>query len=158
MDLHVTTVFPFPAVISIIVALPLGSMSVQTTHSSWKVWNAVSAWRLRGWGRQPLRGAGGCRSPSCFSVTLISSPGLVARISCFWPWPCTPDSASYKSSLWTSRCLLCSIPLLEWDIYPTTWQHLSWVWTSGWSWVLDPVFHLTGDKLWCPLWLEFPSK
>lgn len=84
MDLHITTVFPFPAVISIIVALPLGSMSVQTTHSSWKVWNSMSAWRLRGWdypggspcvGRQPLRGAGGC----CLSQLLLCDPPFLSR-------------------------------------------------------------------------------
>lgn len=50
-------------------------MRVQTIHSSWKVWNSVSAWRLRGWGRQLLRGAGGC----CLSQLLLCDPPFLSR-------------------------------------------------------------------------------
>lgn len=80
-------------------------------------------------------------SPSWISVTLFSFPGLVGRMCSLWPWACRRASASYRSSRRTLRCLLCCLSLWAWARSPTTWQHLSWVWPSSWSWVLDPVFH-----------------
>ena len=77
--------------------------------------------------------------PSWISVTLF--PGLVGRTCCLWPWACRQASASYRSSRRTLRCLLYCLSLWAWARSPTMWQHLSWVWPSSWSWVLDPVFH-----------------
>lgn len=167
VDLHITNVFPSPAVISPIVALPLRqpecpgytfileSMEFNVRMESEREGTTLVPVPVSG--DSPSVEPVAAASPSCFSVILLSSPGLVASLCCFGPWACILASASCRSSLWTSRCLLCSLPLLAWDIYPTTWQHLFWVWTSGWSLVLDPAFHFTGDKLWCPS-LEFPSK
>lgn len=145
-----------------------GSLSVQTTHSSWKVWSSMSAWKLRGWdypgasprvGSQPLSGASGCY----LSQLLLCDPPFLSRFG-------------RKNVLFLTMAMQTGFSFLQvfsvnFEMFTVLFVLVGMGQISNYvaAFVLgmdirlelstlDPVFHFTGDKLWCPSWLEFPNK